>query len=95
MASKITNQKLDFDHRVSQLLKLPYKNYTTHDGNALELLSTLKDKNSFSLEWQKEEKRFVLTVDSLDGKFGQMFKGESVAFVVKQYYLEVLKKWMK
>jgi len=90
MANKITKQKLDFDHRVSQLLSLPYKDYSTHDGNALELLMTLKTKRSFSLEWNVKEKRFVLIVDSLDGVFGQSFKGETVASVVQQYFLSFL-----
>lgn len=89
MTNKNLNLKLDFDYRVSQHLKIPYKNYSTDDGNALELLNQLKGSNSFSIEWQKEEKRFVLVVDSLDGKFGQMFKGDTVASVVKQYFLSI------
>lgn len=92
MASKNTNQKLDFDHRVSQHLSLPYKNYTTHDGNALELLSAIGNERSYSIEWSVKEKRFVLTVDSLDGLFGQMFKGETVASVIRQYFLSIIDK---
>ena len=90
-STKNNNQKLDYDYRISSVFKLPYKNYSSNDSNALEILLKIKPLKNFTIDWNKDNKRFELIVYSGDGIYGYKFCGESLADTVKEFIQVYLK----
>lgn len=81
---------LDFDYRVSLAFNLPYKSYTNSDKEALELLGVIKDSRDFSLEWNKNMKRYDFIVYDEDGLCGSLFSGKTMSEAIVSYFKKVI-----
>lgn len=82
---------LGFDHSISQVFNLPYRNYSQLDSEALKLLSLLSDQDH-SLEFNSKTKEWCFTVWDEQGLYGETNYSFSIREAIIKFFIKQLKK---
>lgn len=84
---KAYKEVLDFDHSISQLYGLPYKNYSQLDSEALKLLGLLSEQDH-SLEFSSKTKEWTFIVYDEQGLYGET----NIGFTIRDSIVKFFKK---